>query len=60
MRPDTALGRAVEEAAREASTASFHLAMAVVAALFGAGAAVSWFGLRPGVQAVDLSDEDLP
>jgi hypothetical protein len=60
MRPDTTLGRVVAEAAREASTASFHLAMAVVAALFGAGAAVSWVGLRPGSQVVDLADEDLP
>ncbi len=58
--PDASLGPAVAAAAREASTASFHLAMAVVAGLFAAGAAVSWLGLRPGVQTVDLADEDLP
>ena len=60
MRPDASLGPAVAAAAREASTASFHLAMAVVAGLFAAGAAVSWLGLRPGAQTVDLADEDLP
>jgi EmrB/QacA subfamily drug resistance transporter len=60
MRPDPALGPAVAAAGREASTASFHLAMAVIAALFGVGAAVSWLGLRPGVQAADPADEDLP
>jgi EmrB/QacA subfamily drug resistance transporter len=59
LRPDPTLGRAVAAAAREASTASFHLAMAVVAVLFGAGAAVSWFGLRRGAQAVELADDDL-
>ena len=37
-----------------------HWSMALVAALFGTGAAVSWFGLRPGPQVVDLADEDLP
>jgi EmrB/QacA subfamily drug resistance transporter len=46
MGPAPALGQAVATAAREASTASFHLAMVVAAVLFAAGAAVSWFGLR--------------
>jgi EmrB/QacA subfamily drug resistance transporter len=46
---DPALGGEVAAAAREASTASFHLAMGVTAALFAIGAAVCWFGLRPGV-----------
>jgi EmrB/QacA subfamily drug resistance transporter len=60
IRPDSVLGQTVAAAAREASTASFHLAMAVVAVLFGVGAAVSWFGLAAGVQAVDLAEVDLP
>ena len=46
--PDPALGPAVAAAAREASTAAFHLAMLVAAALLAAGAAVNGIGLRPG------------
>jgi EmrB/QacA subfamily drug resistance transporter len=59
--PDPALGLAVAAAAREASTASFHLAMAVAAALFAVGAAVGWFGLRPGVagaEAIEAAEAD--
>jgi EmrB/QacA subfamily drug resistance transporter len=51
MRPDPALGPEIAAAARAASTTSFRIAMAFVAALFGAGAAVSWFGLHPPGQA---------
>ena len=44
---DPALGAAVAAAAREASTAAFHLAMLVAAALFAIGAAINGLGLRP-------------
>jgi len=46
--PDPSLGPAVVAAAREASTAAFHLAMLVAAALLAAGAVVNGIGLRPG------------
>lgn len=44
--PDPSVGAAVAEAAAQASTAAFHLAMAVAAGLFAVGAAVNWLGLR--------------
>jgi len=46
--PDPSLGPTVAAAAREASTAAFHLTMLVAAALLAAGAAVNGIGLRPG------------
>ena len=54
--PDPSLGPAVAEAARQASTAAFHLAMLVTASLLVAGAAVNWLGLRPGTPG-DVADE---
>jgi len=45
---DPAMGPDVVAAAREASTAAFHLAMIVAAALLAIGAAVNGLGLRPG------------
>jgi hypothetical protein len=45
--PDPALGAAVEAAVREASTAAFHLAMLVTAALLALGAAINGIGLGP-------------
>ncbi len=45
--PDPSVGAQVLAAAAEASTTSFHIAMAVAAALLAAGAAINWFGLRP-------------
>ena len=46
--PDPTFGPAVASAARDASTAAFHLAMIGAAALLAAGAAVNGLGLRPG------------
>jgi hypothetical protein len=46
-RPDPALGPAVAEAARRASTDAFQRAMLVTAALMAIGAAVNGIGLRP-------------
>ncbi len=45
-RPDPGVGAQVAAAAAEASTTSFHIAMAVAALLLAAGAAINWFGLR--------------
>lgn len=45
--PDPALGATVEAAVREASTAAFHLAMLVTAALLALGAAINGIGLGP-------------
>jgi len=50
--PDPSLGPAVAAAAREASTAAFHLAMLVAAAFLAAGAAINQVGLRPGAPGV--------
>jgi len=46
--PDASVGAQVAAAAAEASTTSFHIAMAVAAALLASGAAINWIGLRPG------------
>jgi EmrB/QacA subfamily drug resistance transporter len=47
-RPDPSVGAQVAAAAAEASTTSFHIAMAVAGALMAAGAAINWVGLRGG------------
>ena len=44
--PDPSVGPSVVQAAQEASTTAFHLAMVVVALLLASGAAINWFGLR--------------
>ncbi|MEO5919220.1 MAG: hypothetical protein ABIQ17_06640, partial [Candidatus Limnocylindrales bacterium] len=51
--PDPSVGLALEEAARLASTESFHAAILVVTGLLLGGALVSWFGLRPASIAVE-------
>ena len=51
--PDPSLGAQVAAAAAEASTTSFHIAMAVAAALLASGAAINWFGLRDSGPAHD-------
>ena len=45
-KPDASVGLVVAEAARESSTDSFHLAMAISAGLLLAGALVNAAGIR--------------
>ncbi|MES2209976.1 MAG: MFS transporter [Chloroflexota bacterium] len=50
--PDPSVGTAIEQAARLASTESFHATILVVAGLLLAGAWVNWRGLRPDEPAI--------
>jgi hypothetical protein len=54
--PAAEVSAEVAQAAREASTDAFHLAMLIAAVLCAAGAAVNWVGIRdPGSGAPDVA-----
>jgi hypothetical protein len=58
--PDPSLGPAVGDAARQASTVAFRLAMLVTASLLVTAAAVNWFGLRPSPRERQEPQETAP